>query len=149
MTARAVSKLTHPAVKTISSGALTPTRSPAPRAAPQAKAGDPCIQCGGKRVTRRSNKKLTGNGTRLDRPLWKTHVERDPFCSRACCELWHGVVTPVVRECRHCGGEFQPPTSGRGQDRIYCSTECYERAATERDRARYRRIAAERCAEAA
>ena len=89
-----------------------------------------CLHCGGEKVTDR-----TATSGQIDYTVWRVSVDKDPFCSRLCCELHHETNTVFFsRECGHCGTEFQLSKIGRGQDRRYCSRPCKEAAANTRRR---------------
>lgn len=90
-----------------------------------------CAGCGGSREKTRAHKDEHNGGTRLERSFWRAAVERDPFCSRECCERFHGLlVDESPRKCDQCGEGFKPTVAQNGAVRAnqrFCSRSCAEK----------------------
>lgn len=88
-----------------------------------------CIQCGKpKQRTREAAKKQAGS-TRMPKKLWLAELEADDFCSRECCEQWHGTnEDPAVRECESpkCPKSF--PVRRDVPRQRFCSKRCSDDA---------------------
>lgn len=107
---------------------------------PKTRKDGACAECGKpKRRTRRAAKGVKAptakDYTRQNKKVWLAHLERDPFCSRECCEKHHKLANgrgPQVCARPGCGTEFTAQPNQTRQR--FCSKYCYER---EKKAARY------------
>ena len=106
---------------------------------PPVRADGKCAQCGGSRQHKRvkSGPADAKGGIPLPKSVWLRHLETEPFCSRSCCETWHGTGA-YRKDCKRCGESFAPADRNHHKH-IYCSRKCKELAAIEARRERRKR----------
>jgi hypothetical protein len=60
---------------------------------PKPRKDQKCARCGKPKPSKRraasGSKSAAKGAVRLNQQLWLDALERDPWCSRACCEAWH------------------------------------------------------------
>lgn len=105
---------------------------------PKQRADQKCVRC--EQPKKQTRKAATGKApaakgfTRVNRNLWLEHLEGDPFCSRECCEVWHGLAADIDRHCEF-GGCGKPFTVRRNRpSQRFCSQVCAKRQANVRRR---------------
>jgi hypothetical protein len=85
--------------------------------------------------TTRNSKVLPNpkDGKRMPAFLWVDELAKDPFCSRTCCEVYHGLYVIPSTTCPECGSEFEPSADNPSK-KVYCSQRCVKRASQRRVR---------------
>lgn len=102
---------------------------------PDPRPGRNCANCGKLRPLPARNDAAADSGSRMPRGLWLVSIERDPFCSAACCRAWHGTVIEDERpNCVDCGRVLSPARNTLAGPRCQVCSKKAARAAQPRSR---------------